>query len=222
MASWIVHLRVADKLIDKFNFLSPTEYIVGNIAPDSGVPNEDWSAFTPSTFISHFKVKNADGENEISVEKFKNEYLNKQQIENYNIKQLSFYLGYYNHLLTDTIWIRDIVTPLKNKYRKECETDCRSTYWEWKGDWYDLDFLYLQQHPNFRAFKIYKDATDFKNEYLDIFSSAAITNRREYIVNMYSAARENLEREYHYTTKQQMTDFVEKAVKEIEKINKAI
>ena len=55
MASWMVHLRIADKLLDRIPGLSPVEFIVGNIAPDSGVPNGDWSAFHPSTRVSHFK-----------------------------------------------------------------------------------------------------------------------------------------------------------------------
>ena len=55
MASWMVHLRIADRLLDQFPDLSPIEFIVGNIAPDSGVPNEDWSAFSPPTSVSHFK-----------------------------------------------------------------------------------------------------------------------------------------------------------------------
>ena len=57
MASWMVHLRVADKLMGKIRFVNPTEFIVGNIAPDSGVPNADWSVFTPSTTVSHFKTE---------------------------------------------------------------------------------------------------------------------------------------------------------------------
>ena len=56
MASWIVHLRIADKLLNEIFNLSSTEFVVGNIAPDSGIPNGDWSVFTPSGDISHFKT----------------------------------------------------------------------------------------------------------------------------------------------------------------------
>ena len=49
MASWMIHLRIADKLLDRIPGLSPIEFIMGNMAPDSGVPNADWSAFSPST-----------------------------------------------------------------------------------------------------------------------------------------------------------------------------
>ena len=40
MASWMIHLRIADKLLDKIPDLSPIEFIMGNMAPDSGVPVE--------------------------------------------------------------------------------------------------------------------------------------------------------------------------------------
>ena len=56
MASWMVHLRIADRLLDSLPKLSAVDFVVGNIAPDSGVPNQDWSEFTPSVIVSHFRV----------------------------------------------------------------------------------------------------------------------------------------------------------------------
>ena len=50
----MIHLRVADTLLSQLDGISETEFIMGNIAPDSGVPNDDWSKFTPSKDISHF------------------------------------------------------------------------------------------------------------------------------------------------------------------------
>ncbi|WP_312372853.1 hypothetical protein [Lachnoclostridium sp.] len=47
MASWMVHLRVGDRVFEQLFDILPHEFIVGNIAPDCGVPNEDWSVFTP-------------------------------------------------------------------------------------------------------------------------------------------------------------------------------
>ena len=41
MASWMVHFRIADALLDVQKELSQIEFIFGNIAPDSGVPNKD-------------------------------------------------------------------------------------------------------------------------------------------------------------------------------------
>ena len=42
MASWMVHLRIADKLLELLKDIDETAFVMGNIAPDSGVPNEDW------------------------------------------------------------------------------------------------------------------------------------------------------------------------------------
>ena len=49
MATWMVHLRIADGIMKEIPKLERQEFIMGNIAPDSGVPNEDWSVFTPNT-----------------------------------------------------------------------------------------------------------------------------------------------------------------------------
>ena len=43
MASWMVHLRIADRLLDEIEKIDATAFVMGNIAPDSGVPNENWS-----------------------------------------------------------------------------------------------------------------------------------------------------------------------------------
>ena len=105
MASWMVHLRVADALLDSLPNLTPTEFIVGNIAPDSGVPNADWSAFSPPTSVSHFKTagKKAD------PGAFAAKYLTRRQ--DYSPEQFSFYLGYLTHLLTDVLWSEQIARP---------------------------------------------------------------------------------------------------------------
>jgi len=42
-------------LLGLFNSLEETEFVVGNIAPDSGIPSEDWSYYTPSSEVSHFR-----------------------------------------------------------------------------------------------------------------------------------------------------------------------
>ena len=36
--------------------------------------------------------------------------------------------------------------------------------WKNKEDWYDLDFRYLEEHPDFRAFRIYEQFKGFKND----------------------------------------------------------
>ena len=74
MATWIVHLRIADRLLDCLEGIAQTQFVVGNIAPDSGLPNADWTAYTPDSRVSHFRI-NKDGEpKEINVQAFLDRY----------------------------------------------------------------------------------------------------------------------------------------------------
>jgi len=210
MASWMVHLRIADKLLDNIPCLSATEFIVGNLAPDSGVPNEDWSAFIPSTAVSHFRTpgKKAD------PAAFAENYFPPDKRAPYTQKQHSFYLGYLTHLMTDALWSQEIVHPTKSRFSREFAVD-PGFIWTVKKDWYDLDFRYLRDHPNFRAFEIYRNAAGFQNAYMEEFSADAFDNRRAYITGFYLEGRTDLDRDYPYMTQKQMDAFVTAATVEI-------
>lgn len=211
MASWMVHLRIADKLLDSIPNLSPIEFIVGNIAPDSGVPNEDWSAFTPSTTVSHFKSSGKKA----NPDAFAVKYFTKAQQELYDPRQYAFYLGYLVHLMTDVLWSEQIVHPTLDKYAKKDAPDREDFIWKIKEDWYDLDYKYLRDHPGFRAFRVYLGCVGFRNDFMEEFSEDAFDNRRAYITDFYLQGKENLDREYPYLTEAEMDAFVENGVTSI-------
>lgn len=214
MASWIIHLRVAESILNQLPIdIKATEFIVGNIAPDSGVPNEDWSRFYPDTNISHFKRKTVDGKKEVDLDHFVLNHLNKEKLNSYNRREISFFLGYYSHLMTDILWVRDIYDPCCEKHFDEYTTDKVAFTWKIKEDWYDLDFKFLRDNPSFSAFEIYRNAVGFENEFLDIFSYDAFDNRREYIVSFYDEKREGLDREYPFLTEERADMFVDEAAK---------
>ncbi|MBP3700984.1 MAG: zinc dependent phospholipase C family protein [Lachnospiraceae bacterium] len=240
MASWMVHLRVADQLLERCDILpmeSPafckystdldeTAFVVGNIAPDSGVPTADWSAYVPDKMTSHFKTMRGaeimaetmgrrDGKPQIDVESFVEKYFTAEQRAGYDRRQMSFYLGYLTHLLTDVLWVREIYWPAVQAEQEAYTADHMDTVWKWKKDWYDLDFLYLQQHPDFRAFDIYEAAVDFRNDLMEEFPSDAFENRRQYITWFYHQHRDGLDRHYPYLNQEQMDTFVSLAVQEI-------
>lgn len=211
MASWMVHLRIADKLLDLIPGLAPVEFIVGNIAPDSGVPNEDWSVFTPSKNVSHFKT---DGKN-FDLSAFSAKYFSAEQQRQYDDRSYAFYLGYLTHLLADTLWSQDIVIPSKEKFAEELSIDKRAFFERMKADWYDLDYKYLRDHPGFRAFRVYLGAVGFVNEFMEEFGVDAFDNRRQYITDFYLQENDHLDREYPYLTETEMDSFVERSVGEI-------
>lgn len=206
MASWMVHLRIGDRLLDCIPDLSPTEFIVGNIAPDSGVPNADWSAFSPPTSVSHFRTEDKKAD----PDAFAAKYFTHPQ--DYTREQYSFYLGYLTHLLTDVLWSEQIARPSLVLHGKADAPDREEFIRQLKKDWYDLDFKFLQDHPMFRAFRIFREAVGFENRCMEEFSTDAFENRRRYITAFYLAGRAGLDREYPYLTEAEMNRFVETSV----------
>lgn len=211
MASWMVHLRIADKLLDKIPGLSPIEFIMGNMAPDSGVPNEDWSSFTPSYAVSHFKT----GTDKTGPEAFAAKYFTTEQQKQYDERQYAFYLGYLSHLLTDALWSKQIALPSFRRHIGGQPPFRGPQVDRIKDDWYDLDYKYLRDHPGFRAFRVYLGSVGFRNEYLEEFSVDAIDNRRQYITDFYLQGKDNLDRVYPYLTEAEMDAFVEDASADI-------
>ena len=208
MASWMIHLRIADALLMRLHRIDETAFVMGNIAPDSGVPNADWSEFHPSKATTHF-YQNTESGRRIDVEAFCKRYFNESLISAYNRKEYSFFLGYYLHLLTDVRWSETILSKLKTDYPEAYAQDKKKLINAAKEDWYDLDFLYLETHPNFRAFSLYENAVGFDNVFMDIFSRDAFDNRRRYICGFYhSEEHGNLTREYKYLTREQADAFV--------------
>ena len=215
MASWMVHLKIADALLDRLKELDETAFVIGNIAPDSGVPNEDWSVFTPPRNISHFKGDSKE-RTYIGVEEFADRYFTDEKIRKYNKREYSFFLGYYTHLLTDREWTYMTHSEGVNEENARKENMSLIDFiWKNKADWYDLDFLYLEEHPDFRAFNIYENATkeELSNDFMEEFPDYAFENRREYICGFYRSDNHgDLHREYKYLTKERAERFVKETV----------
>jgi len=208
MATWITHLRVADYFLDRIPAIVSGPFVVGNIGPDCGVPNEDWSAFTPPKEISHWKKRGED----CRCGEFADTYLHD---EDTGPRTRSFLLGYYIHLLTDNKWRHIIFRPKRDQYAAEFERDS-DFIWAFKRDWYDLDHLFLRQHPDFRAFRIFSSTGDFHEDILEYFPPEAYARHIPYITRFYREFTGDLDHEYVYLNKEEMDDFVKEAVSVIE------
>lgn len=214
MASWMVHLRIADRLLDSLPQLSAVDFVMGNIAPDSGIPNEDGTAFTPSTVVTHFRV-DPSNPRAIQIPVFVERYFTRLQRASYTPAQNSFFLGYLVHLLTDQLWSAKVVNALQERFPEQCQADRLGLIQRAKKDWYDLDYKYLRQHPDFRAFRIYSGAMGYENTFMSEFAPDAFDNRRKYITSFYLEENDHLDREYPYLTEGQMDEFVTEASVEI-------
>ena len=199
MATWIAHMRIAEHFMNFDEKLNSNEFLVGNLAPDCGVPNEDWSKFTPDSNVTHWKL---DGKN-INIKDFKDKY-----IHNSN----PFYLGYFFHLITDIEWDK-LFTRKKSEplYYEGLNTDPQFI-WIIKKDWYGQDHLYLERNPDSIFFRNFQHINEFNNIYFEIYPEDAFTKRIRYITDFYLNTKEDAGREFPYLSKNEMDSFVDETI----------
>ncbi len=137
MATWIVHLRIAECLLETFPFKKEFFYI-GNIAPDCGLPQGD-GTYSPSSEVTHWTT---DGNHKSTCDykRFKAEHIDTED----DYKLLSYKWGYYCHLLTDVLWSNLINAPTKERFKELYDKDKNEFYRLVKRDWRNNDFLFLR------------------------------------------------------------------------------
>lgn len=201
MATWGLHLRVAEELLKKNHTFDEESFVVGNIGPDCGVPNEDWSQFSPPTEISHWSEK---GRKNIDAQGFYNTYLLSDLVDK---KEWSFYWGYYVHLFTDIQWSQKITEKKESHiHYARLKTDSQFI-WTIKKDWYDLDRVYLRDNPTSIFSRVFQHVESFP-DYLDYYPKGAIMRQIKHITTFYQKPKENLDRSYEYLTMKEMDDFI--------------
>ena len=99
MATWIVHLRIAENLLERITGLLPAPFAVGSIAPDSGIPDEKWEKFKPPSEITHFQAPEGCAHSSDDLGFFR-EYLSTPESDP---EKSSFLWGYFCHLVTDNL-----------------------------------------------------------------------------------------------------------------------
>lgn len=105
MASWLIHLIVADGLLNRLDIKDLESFVVGNISPDCGVPVPGGN-YDPPTRVTHFSGENRKAD--IRYADFYETYL----MQGGN----DFYLGYFSHLVTDYFWSHRVAIPIKRKF----------------------------------------------------------------------------------------------------------
>ena len=181
----MIHLRVAERLCEQLQPQHHGAFLLGNMAPDSGLPVDGGSRYVPDKDISHFRFPDATGEKRIHEEVFLSRCFSPEKRAACSADAWAFHYGYLIHLLTDKLWRRDIL-PLAVQWEPALHAADRGTFWrQVKKDWYDLDFLYLKAHPDFPAYRRYRTYPHPENVYLDFFPPDAFALRRRFILDFY-------------------------------------
>jgi hypothetical protein len=224
MATWIVHLRLAENLLDLIDGLDPAYFAIGNVAPDSGVPDKNWENFDPPTEITHFRV--GVGAEERSADLvFYRQHLHPCGDFTSKPKQFSFCLGYFFHLITDNLWSDLIGAPTSERWASEFEADPKFI-WQVKRDWYGLDFEYVRSNPDCIFWRVFLNSA-YKEDYVPFLPKHAIERQLAYIKDLYQREDERIQEWYIerpdlYLSQAEMDAFLKKATAKLHEIYRKV
>lgn len=215
MATWIVNIRIAEKLLAQYD-LDPASFLAGNIGPDSGVPNENRTSFDPPKSITHWVREDAiHGKDIVSIHdrEFYSKYLEGLTDSDLKGPRNSFLLGYYVHLLTDIEWSKmvNLKISLGSDFGRRFRQDPQFI-WEVKKDWYGLDFKYLKDNADSIYHTVFSQINGMP-DYLDYFPQGAIIRQIRYIQDFYGVENDWVNKEFNYLTEDEMDAFVRNTVK---------
>jgi len=182
LATWLAHLRIAEKVFAEIDGLDQSLFYVGNIAPDSGLPDENWETFDPPTEVTHFKAPDTSFYYAQDLEFYRQYLQNGVSLETDHAR-FSFLLGYFFHLIVDNLWDNHFDKPLRKKYKKEFAADPKFI-WETKLDTYGVDHVFLRDQPKSEFWQLFVNA-HYDKEYLSHLSAKAINHRIAYIKDYY-------------------------------------
>ncbi len=217
MATWIVHLRIAENLLHLISDLDAGQFSIGNTAPDSGIPDENWEKFDPPTNVTHFLSPEKAWIGPADVDFYKEHLV---MIDPADKERFSFRLGYFFHLITDNLWYRLIDKPTRERFADEYAANPKFVS-AMKKDWYGLDLAYVRDHSDFLFWHTYLNAQPDACD-LDFLPLNAVNQQLNYIKGFYKEYETSLQDysspPYTYLTQDEVDHFVEIATQEIYRI----
>lgn len=217
MATWIAHLRIAENLLGHIPGLDEAQFAIGNVAPDSGVPDEKWEKFNPPPEVTHFK-RSDSVHKDIADLDFYRDYL--ANIPPQDMGRFSFRLGYFFHLITDNLWTILIGKPTQERHPEQFAADT-AFIWTVKADWYGLDHLYVRAHPDCLYWRVLLDAQPVAAD-LDFLPPNALAHQLAHIKSYYQRRDDAIDgmcaRPMIYLSQAEMDMFVFTATERIQGI----
>jgi hypothetical protein len=180
MATWLIHLRVAEVIKSKIDIDNYEYFLIGNIAPDSGIANPDRLTYTPTAEISHFKsTQKKIWQNDDYL--FYKTYLANNLFDK---DKISFLLGYYCHLVVDSLWKGIVYRRIKNHHGINIEND-KSYIEKIKNNWNSIDFQYLKDNQLWETWDIFQSSSLNEN-YVEWYDKNIINEKIKAIGTYYT------------------------------------
>lgn len=208
MASWLTHMRIAEKVKQKVDGIDLPYFIMGSVAPDSGIPDESERNYTPSKEITHMRYEKADSSMDMDETEFFNKYLVPEKLMTRSDSTRSFLWGYYFHLIADKVWVEDYFRPGQKDYENSAEKPEQDFVQFIREEMLSIDFEYLEAngHELVEQLKAFDGSIGSFYE----FDPEYIYECRNRIVDFYNGEPQRLEREHKYLNAQLIEEFVAK------------
>jgi len=206
MATWLAHLRVADKVQQAFPGISRVDFIAGNIAPDCGVPVS--GGFDPPKEITHWTES---GKGHCDYQRFYREMIAGKTLDE---RTRSFLLGYCAHLAADVLWVRMINEPCKRRNSALYAADRNEYYRLVKPEWYANDHLYLREHPDDPGFRTLCGIAHYPVDCVPYYGADYVERQIHCIQSFYLTPPE-YSTEFRFLTPEMMQEWVHRAADQI-------
>ena len=208
MPSWTNHFRIADKLLPHLQKLDTEYFIIGNIAPDCGIPDKERGVYIPPTGETHFtKDYYYSKKTDCDYHHIYNAYIKNET----DIKKKSFFIGYYAHLFADCYYAEKLFLPIEKAYGDLKENEpLRKAVAEEKNN---IDFLFFSENTS-PSFELFKGYGEWNEAYPEWYKNNEIARQMKIIVKYY-AENTPKDMEYHYLSPQIMNDFVQEVIAEL-------
>jgi hypothetical protein len=207
LATWIAHLRLAENLLERLPGLDAAQFALGNIAPDSGIPDEKWEKFDPPVTVTHFQNPDSDFKGNHDLDFFR---LYLAETAPQDSGRFSFRLGYFFHLATDNLWSQMVGQPTKARFHEQFAANPKFI-WEVKEDWYGLDFIYIRDHPQSLFWRVFLDAQPDGFD-LDFLPKHALEHQLKHIKIFYQRQDDEIQaaykRPYTYLSQAEVDFFI--------------
>ena len=168
--------------------------------------------YVPPKDVSHWKREGVTIEERIELNRaFYEKYVKGET----DPSRRAFYLGYYVHILTDTLFVRDVIKPFIQVATRPV---WRARINEIRACWYDIDFRFVASHPGYEPLALLGGVNGFPDGWLDYFGPGDVAERVDYINKLYRDSRPNPEIEFITLDVPGADSFVKNAAKEIEKL----
>lgn len=206
MPFWMIHFRIADWFLDKIPHLNTEYFIIGNIAPDCGVPTAQ-GQYEPCTGVTHFTVQDISNKNDCNYDYIYTHYIKNEM----DLNKKSFFVGYFVHLFTDCVNAVCNCFPIEERYGKFEDTP--NLIKQVKKEYHHIDLSYLKEHRS-PSFTLFKDFNAFNETYPVWYKNNEISWQMKNIAAFYSNPKCGAMK-YKYITPQGIEQFISKTAENV-------